>query len=230
VAQARSSESDHEQLHVVSVVLHGSAHLDLHQSKGTILKLTNKHLTGIRKLAALCMAAAILTACGGGGGGDSAGSNTTTVTGTPGNLTLTGNASGSSVSGLYNISLANLTSTIAGDTVHIRTFINSANTHVASMRFSDLSTGGSVLQFNVTPDSQAATPEFSILGSTAGFYSCVVTAVTATSAYSTSPTCTSIGVAISRTAGTVSFTNSPSVSSVTSTTGTITGSLTFTPF
>lgn len=195
------------------------------------MKFVRKHLVGIRCVVALSIAAAALTACGGGGGGSNSG--TTASSGSGGTLTLTGNAAGSSITGLTNFTPSNVTSVETGRTVYLWAFVNATATAGGTMSFFDYGTGGSYLAFVVSPNMTATTPDASMLGTPAGAYACVVIAATATTpaAFATSPTCASLGVAVSRTAGTISFTNSPATDSISgATSGTISGSLTFAAF
>lgn len=196
------------------------------------MKSVHERLIGILGVVVLSIAVAALTACGG-GGASSATSSTTPTSGSSGTITLTGNAAGSSITGLTNFTPSNVTSVQAGRTVYLWAFVNAAATAGGTMSFFDYGTGGSYLAFDISPNMTAATPEASILGTPAGAYACVVVAATATTpaAFATSPTCASLGVAISRTAGTISFTNSLSTDSISlATGGTIGGSLTFAAF
>lgn len=199
------------------------------------MRLIRKHVIGV-KGAALCIIVAMLTACGGGGGGaatTSTGTGTGTGTGASniGNLTLTGNTGGSSISGLSDMTISDSTYAGVGYTTYTRLFVDSSLTGAgnAILTFNDYgSSGGSYIGFKATPNMTSGTSaDWSYIGTSSANSYCYVTYGTVTASM---PSCVTWSVAIDRAAGTIIFSTSTAYDSLNAAAGYITGTLSFTPF
>ncbi len=178
------------------------------------------------------VAAAVLAlALSGCGGGSSTADNSLGQGATGQTLTLSGFAGVSSIPGLtYSATLSNV-STNGSTTSYLRIWTTVDNTGLASLIY-QVSSTEVTLNFDVTADASVASPVWYYAATTLtnlGF--CHVSGTTNVNSL---PDCSTLNITVNRAAGTITFISSPAISytnsTPASTTGTLTGSLTFPPF
>lgn len=167
----------------------------------------------------------LLAACGGGGGGTASsgggGGGGTPATGT---ISLTG-FSYASVSGLvYDPSLFTSAAVNTTTTTYFLKFHDTSYANYANLIYTiDTSTSLETLTFNASPNTLST---IYTIGTPSTSMYCVVTGTSVAI-----PTCASLGISVNRAAGTFSLASTPAYDmGNTASTGTMTGSLTFTPF
>ncbi len=183
-------------------------------------------------LALMMLGVAVLAAACGKGSSTGSGSGSSAS----GTLTFNGLSGISSISGLSYSSTLSSSSVLAGNTTYTEDFagaITSGGMPVAVMGYSVVSNVSGTydaLGFDATPNFAVASPSYYFAGPPTNLSASAPMCWVSGASAPILPTCSSWNITVSRSAGTINFSNTPVFASGTSATGTMSGSLSFTPF